>query len=234
MLALTVASFKTALSTLISIREGDYIFITFHLFWFLPKSLFSSLETAEDLLLSVHLAGFLFFFLLPPQLFLTVSSSVVSAFGVDPSSEPAVLPRSLCLSLDTSTWTCNPLPGLLQKEMEKESGEGSPGPTSKETKVKTWPTSHCPSGKQRCLIKRGGKRGTTQKPRPLMFLRKDVTQGRRSSASQHPAFSRPTEGTAGNHGPAFPRVKCCRSFVAPLRSPVAKVTRLLKSARCTK
>lgn len=81
------------------------------------SSLFSSLETAEDLL-SVHLASFLFF-LLPPQLFLTLSSSVVLAFGVDPSSDHAVLPRSLCLSLDTSTWTHTPLSGWLQKRKKE-------------------------------------------------------------------------------------------------------------------
>lgn len=101
----------------------------------------------------------------------------------------------------------DPYPTIRLAAKEKERGEGSQDPvstTSKETKMKTRPTSHCPSGKQRCLIKRGGKRGTSQKPRPLMCLSKDVTQGRRSSESQHPAFSCPTAETAGNRGPAFP------------------------------
>lgn len=162
-----------------------------------------SLETAEDSL-SVHLASFLFF---------SASTTVVShsqllcSLGLwcrplQRACCSPTLPVSLIRHLHVDRY---PTTRLVAKEKERR--EGSPAPlstTSKDTKMKTWPTSHCPSGKQRCLIKRGSKRGASQKPRPLMCLSKDVTQGRRSSESQHPAFSWPTEGTAGNRGPAFP------------------------------
>lgn len=58
----------------------------------------------------------------------------------------------------------DPYPTIRLAAKEKERWEGSQDPvrtTSKETKMKTRPTSHCPSGKQGCLIKRGGKRGTS-------------------------------------------------------------------------